>query len=556
MHVVERVETYDHISRNRFVSHYAYHHGYFDGEEREFRGFGMVEQWDTEQIGSVGPSDGESGVEGAINLDAASNVPPVHTKTWFHTGVYIDRAHVSLQFEDEYYREPGLSDDAFRHLLLPDTHLPDGLSLEEEREACRALKGQMLRQEVYADDSWPDAPEEAKQRARTPYSVVEQDFTIRPLQPRAGNRHAVFVTHPREAITYHYERNPADPRIQHALTLEVDEFGNVLKEAAIGYGRRRPDLSLPTDADRDKQTRALLTYTENSVTNPIDEADAYRTPLPSEARTFELTGYTPTGPAGRYQSADFVEPDPNRPGHLRHKVTDEVAYEADATANPCRRPIEWQRTLYRPDDCGASQGVALALLPLGTLELLALPGESYQLAFTPGLLDGVLRRDNAPLVPDAPSVLGGTGGDLGGYVDLDGNGHWWIPSGRTFFSPDSTASPAAELAEARAHFFLPRRHRDPFGQHAFVDFDGNDLLMAETRDALGNRFTVDANDYRVLQPRLLTDPNRNQSEVAFDTLGMVVGTAVMGKPLPAQMEGDTLVGFVADLTPAQLDQLA
>jgi hypothetical protein len=48
VHVVERVETYDHISRNRFVTRYAYHHGYFDGEEREFRGFGMVEQWDTE----------------------------------------------------------------------------------------------------------------------------------------------------------------------------------------------------------------------------------------------------------------------------------------------------------------------------------------------------------------------------------------------------------------------------------------------------------------------------------------------------------------------------
>ncbi|TVR67918.1 MAG: toxin, partial [Candidatus Competibacteraceae bacterium] len=30
VHVVERVETLDHISRNRFVTRYAYHHGYFD----------------------------------------------------------------------------------------------------------------------------------------------------------------------------------------------------------------------------------------------------------------------------------------------------------------------------------------------------------------------------------------------------------------------------------------------------------------------------------------------------------------------------------------------
>ena len=50
VHVVERVETYDYISRNLFVTSYAYHHGYFDGVEREFRGFGRVDQWDTEEI--------------------------------------------------------------------------------------------------------------------------------------------------------------------------------------------------------------------------------------------------------------------------------------------------------------------------------------------------------------------------------------------------------------------------------------------------------------------------------------------------------------------------
>src|SRR5262249_32274306 len=32
VHVVERVETHDLISHNRFVTRYAYHHGYFDGE--------------------------------------------------------------------------------------------------------------------------------------------------------------------------------------------------------------------------------------------------------------------------------------------------------------------------------------------------------------------------------------------------------------------------------------------------------------------------------------------------------------------------------------------
>ena len=127
------------------------------------------------------------------------------------------------------------------------------------------------------------------------------------------------------------------------------------------------------------------------------------------------------------------------------------------------------------------------------------------------------------------------------------------PSGRSCFSPGSGDSAAVELAEARSHFFLPRRICDPFDQNAFVDFDDHDLLMVESRDALNNRVSVEVNDYRVLQPRLVSDPNRNQTEVAFDTLGMVVGTAVMGKPLPATAEGDSLTGFDPDLTQVQLD---
>src|SRR5262249_57197987 len=86
VHVVERVTTYDRISRSRFVTRYAYHHGYFDGYEREFRGFACVEQWDTEELGALTAS-GE--LPASDNIDAASYVPPVLTKTWFHTGAFF-----------------------------------------------------------------------------------------------------------------------------------------------------------------------------------------------------------------------------------------------------------------------------------------------------------------------------------------------------------------------------------------------------------------------------------------------------------------------------------
>ncbi|MFI5915060.1 SpvB/TcaC N-terminal domain-containing protein [Dactylosporangium sp. NPDC051541] len=562
VHVVERVETYDHISRNHFVTRYAYHHGYFDGVEREFRGFGMVEQWDTEQFAAL--------ADAADNVDAASHIAPVHTKTWFHTGIELGREHVSDYFAGllnaadpgEYYREPGRTDAEARALLLADTPLPAGLIGEEVREACRALKGSMLRHEVYADDADdPGATPVQRERAHTPYTVTEQNFTIRLLQGQGPNRHAVFLTHPCEAITYHYERDPADARVEHILTLDVDDYGNVLKEASIGYGRRNSPLPQPWD--RDRQSTPLLTYTENRVTNAIDTPATHRTPLPAEAITYELTGYPATAPAGRYRAADLVEPDPAAPGRLRYRcAAADVPYEAAASGHQRRRQIEALRLLYRRDDL-------TGLLPLGHLEPLALPGETYKLAFTPGLLAQVFRRPREghaaeQLLPDPAAVLGGDGGDRGGYLPsqalkadgrfptVDADDHWWIPSGQSYFSPNPAHDAATESARARRHFYLPRRYRDAFGHDTVVDFDAHDLLMAQTRDALGNRVTVDAADYRVLQPRLLSDPNRNQTEVIFDTLGLVAGTAVMGKPRPAPPEGDSLAGFVADLSQAQI----
>ena len=87
-------------------------------------------------------------------------------------------------------------------MTLDDTILPAGLTPEEAREACRSLKGSMLRQEIYALDG--------TEESGRPYSVAESNLTIRLLQPRGQNRHAVFFTHPREHVTFHYERKLYD----------------------------------------------------------------------------------------------------------------------------------------------------------------------------------------------------------------------------------------------------------------------------------------------------------------------------------------------------------
>jgi hypothetical protein len=83
---------------------------------------------------------------------------------------------------------------------------------------------------------------------------------------------------------------------------------------------------------------------------------------------------------------------------------------------------------------------------------------------------------------------------------------------------------------------LPVKARDPFGGEHNVLYDGYNLLVREILDPVGNT-TSAKNDYRLLTPCLLTDPNQNKTAVDFDSLGMVVKTAVMGKNSD---EGDTL----------------
>ena len=48
VHCVEKVTVTDKWRQTSFSTTYSYHHGYFDSPEREFRGFGRVEQLDSE----------------------------------------------------------------------------------------------------------------------------------------------------------------------------------------------------------------------------------------------------------------------------------------------------------------------------------------------------------------------------------------------------------------------------------------------------------------------------------------------------------------------------
>jgi RHS repeat-associated protein len=503
VYVVKRTESYDRVSHSRFVTSSTYHHGYYDGVEREFRGFGRVEQIDRERFH-------EGAFPCGSNEDAAWSVPPVLTKTWYHTGVFLGVDRVTRHLAHEYYHEPHESGA----MLLEDTVLPGGLTPEEVREACRALKGSVLRSEIYALD-------ETEESGR-PYKASESNSTIRLLQPRDRNRHAVFLTHARESVSFHYERKlyeiggvrRADPRVAHNVTLEADKYGNALRSVVIGYGRRFPDPKLLTDVDLEKQSRILVTLVENRFTNAVERPDDYRTPAAAEMRKYELFDVYP-------RAREFGVTNLFRFAELRR------------VAEHARRGLfHASRSFYRSDDLQS-------LLELGRLESRALPGESYRLVLTPEILRRVYRRGEQELFTDPAETLG----KEGGYVDLDHDGCWWASSGVVRYSPHAEDA-QVELAYAKRHFYLPHRYVDPFGNTTRVGYDRHDLAAVETRDAAGNE-TRARLDYRVLTPVEVTDPNGNRTEAAYDALGMVAGVAVMGKK--GQNAGDSLEGFIADL---------
>ncbi len=113
VHVVVRSTVTDDVARTRFTTRFTYHHGHFDGHEREFGGFAQVDQIDTESLAALTAD----GVLPAANIDTTSHAPPILTRRWYHTGAHLEAGPLSAYFagrfgrdRGEYFREPGLTE--------------------------------------------------------------------------------------------------------------------------------------------------------------------------------------------------------------------------------------------------------------------------------------------------------------------------------------------------------------------------------------------------------------------------------------------------------------
>ncbi len=507
VHCVTSVTITDAVAATTLVNSYSYHHGYYDHAEKEFRGFGRVEQTDAEEFDNF-ELDGLGNVT-RHNLDQF----PVKTISWFHTGVYFNGQQTLAQYVNEYNTGP--FEFPLAQPVFPGQFTPD-----EYREAFRACKGMLLRKEIYALDKSP--------AQGIPYSVSSQNFLVRRLQPQLPNRYAVFLTHESETLQINYERDFSDPRIAHKLNLDIDDAGNINLSAAVVYGRKQNDLSLPAGI-RDQQGAAHVVITENSFTiNPLDPATdfyfdtpaLYRAKKLAETRTYELTQtaydhvtqFSISGLLSDFAAAAVINYNDLPGGALEKRLVEDLL------------------TRYLDDNLST-------VMPLGRMGAMGLVYQSYKLAFTPGLL----AHYYGALVTNAMLTEAG-------YLQADGV-NWWVPSGRNVYR-----SLGETVAAASVRFFTPVAVRDPFDKETQLFYDDYSLILTKTVDPLLNTAAASAIDYRTLQPATLNDINNNTSETLTDELGMVIATAVYGDEGDGT-HGDKTLSLYTVVVPANLDHV-
>ncbi|MFN7911280.1 MAG: SpvB/TcaC N-terminal domain-containing protein, partial [Bacteroidota bacterium] len=510
VHCVSKTTTEDKISGYTFVSEYRYHHGYFDHAEREFRGFGMVEQIDAETFEHWVKQDATNITEEPLHQE------PVVSKSWQHTGAFLRNEKILDQFETDYWYNE--YEKEFGAIVHPEEPLADAritvpvgmnpalisqLSADEIREAYRACKGMALRSETFAKDAIKFGnTEAARKKEHTPFSVATHNCVIELLQPRGKNKHAVFVVKESEAITYSYERNFEDPRIAHSLNIQLDEYGNVLESASVVYRRLNPDTSLPAET-QDEQSKTVIIYSHNQFTNDVSGDDIHRLRLPSEVKTYELKNVPKADTYYSINEFTDILSDVNSDTAFYHELN-----KPTVAGRAQKRLIEHARTLYYRNDLTAA-------LPLHDLESLALPYESYQLAYTPELVTDIF----GTRVTDAHLIEGK-------FTNSEGDNNWWVRSGIITFDENN--------------FYVPISFTDPYGATTQVSYYGNYSLFIEgTEDVLGNRSGVDSFNFRTLSPQRMKDINGNLSEAISDELGLVKAVAVMGKG----SEADELTGI-------------
>jgi len=317
--VVDKKEIIDHISNTRFVSQYKYKDGHYDGKERSFVTFGLVEQYDTEFFINADPTH---------EKDYAQ---PSCLKTWFHSGIFADDAKRVKQYYDKDAKQSFLVHQSFED--------NDALGSDEFGKAYRSLAGRIIRQELFATSAEGEIEEH-------PYQISQTSYKIRKLQPKTKNHDSSFLAYQSESVVSEYEQNPDDPRISHYITVSVDKYGEIEKELNIAYARRSAIIGSDSAQKRDYITASIHKYIHS------DRLEKYETGILYEGKDFEINQLNRS--PDTFLKLDYVRS--SFDDLISNAIAFDTALPTDGSSRA--RLITWNRTFFWDNAFSA-------VLPLG-----------------------------------------------------------------------------------------------------------------------------------------------------------------------------------------------
>jgi RHS repeat-associated protein len=468
--VVAAIRRREAITNTSLTSVFKYRHGYWDGVEREFRGFGRVEQLDA--------SDSN-----------ASDCPPSLTLSWFNLGPVGSELDWRMPtFAEEYW--PG---DA---PYLSAAILPNDLRRRDERDAARALRGTLMRAELYGLDNTPFS--------ETPYTVTEEStVAVTKVKPTtAPNEKGAFFPCATAKRVTQWERGD-DPRTNANFWKEFDSFGQpqMLIDVAVPRGR--------------------------------DFREAAGQDLPYLVGTTSVRYAAPLDPARYHPSCAATVTQRQFPNDGRLPLDELVAA---IVAEPALGPVTAQAFHYYDGD-------AFIGLPLGSIGAWGANTRTEQFAFSREDLIAAYASPDGPKLPpyletegpppwtaDYPPEFRERVAPLAGYVyyasgDPGRAAGYWFNAERIRYDVQAAGGCGMKIQSL-----------DAMGNPTAYAYDAYALFPLTITDSVGLS-TSTRYDERLFTPVEMTDENGNRERVRRSPLGFQVARWIMGKP--GEPVGDT-----------------
>ncbi|MFJ4142255.1 SpvB/TcaC N-terminal domain-containing protein [Pseudomonas sp. NPDC089734] len=472
LHVVVRQIQKDIVTGTALTQLFHYRQGFYDPLEREFRGFGLVLQTDTEK-----PPQQQEGFTAAVL-----------NKTWFHTGRVVQPSD-----EDYDTRDPEAV-PLGEHLLSrydPDTHTEQPITDPDEatrNEMARALSSFPLRTEVFGldDNQQPDVL----------YSVQAHRYLVRQLQPLTPHqRYALMMPLELEAISWQYEAGqPDDPMCQHTLNLAWDAYGTLTHSVVVNHARRRQPSDTPPFEDPYQQQWWQASHDEAQQYHYLNE-------VRREAIHLENPQSWRLGLPYRTRGNAMVVPAATL---LPQQISHERFVDPQGTFASLPRTLT-ELSVYRY--LGCEDGTATFQALADALERAEL--DDHALSAYERVMD----------TDQLTARLTEVGYQkMASFLPADNLNLWSIRQGfATYGGPE---------AFYRITTFRPSRSHG----WTLVEYDPYNLFVTRLTDPAGCVTTASYN-YRALQAFRIVDPNHNTQEADYDAFGRLWATSFYGTEL-------------------------